>query len=114
MIIYRTPTCSRCKLLAAAFQKAGIAYEEGELNASIIAECLCDTGELINVAPLVKDGYVWHFYDDFFDNSGNLKANWLVELKGIRPHKEFGGMGGTPSHKEQKCKSIWGNSETLK
>jgi len=106
--IYSTPICPRCKTLKAAFQKAQIAYEEKPLDASAIADCLCDTGELVNAAPLVKDGYVWHFADEFFDASGNLKANWLVELRGVRPHKEFTGKA-TSEAKVQECEKIWGN-----
>jgi hypothetical protein len=106
--IFSTPTCPRCKLLAAAFQKAGITYEEGELNAAVISECLTDTDEWVTSAPLVKDGYVWHFHDDFFDKSGNLKSNWLVELKGVRPHKEFGGKAVTET-KTQSSSKIWGD-----
>jgi hypothetical protein len=107
--IYTTGNlCAKCNALKAAFQKAGIAYEEAALDASILAKCLCETGEWVQSAPLVLDGYVWHFSTDFFDSSGNLKADWLVELKGVRPRHEFAGAGGAPSDKEQKCKSIWG------
>ena len=107
--IYSTPTCPRCKLLMAAFQKAGITYEEGELNAAVISECLCDTDEHVTSAPLVRDGTVWHFASDLFDASGNLKSDWLVELKGVRPHKEFGGQGGKPDAKIQSSSKIWGS-----
>lgn len=107
--IYSTPACPRCKLLMAAFQQAGTPHKEGELNAATIAECLTDTGEWATSAPLVKDGCVWHFADDLFDASGNLKANWLVELKGVRPHKEFGGMGGQPDQIERSSNKIWGD-----
>jgi hypothetical protein len=106
--IYSTKQCPRCKLLAAAFQKAGIEYMESKLNAAIISDCLTDTDEWVTSAPLVKDGHVWHFASDLFDASGNLKSNWLVELKGVRPHKEFGGIGGQPQKEEQECSQIWG------
>jgi hypothetical protein len=62
----------------------------------------------VQAAPLVLDGYVWHFADDLFDASGNLKANWLVELKGVRPHKEFGGKAVTET-KTQSSSKIWGD-----
>ncbi len=108
MIIYSTPTCPRCKILAASFQKAGLPYEEGILDAGIIADCLCETGILTVAAPLVKDGACWFFADDFFDKSGNLKANWLAELKGVRPHKEFSGEGGKGVDVDaSKCSKIW-------
>ena len=84
-----------------------IEYIEHPLDASTIADVLCDTGEHVMEAPLVKDGYVWHFADDFFDTDGNLKANWLVELRGIRPHKEFTGKS-TSEAKKQSCSKIWG------
>ncbi|MCK9569005.1 hypothetical protein M0R72_08695 [Candidatus Pacearchaeota archaeon] len=109
IIIYSTPTCSRCKLLAAAFQAAGIPFEEKSLDASVMARVLCETDIWVQAAPLVLDGYVWHFADDLFDASGNLKANWLVELKGVRPHKEFGGIGGQPDTKAQSSSKIWGS-----
>lgn len=110
MIIYTTgSTCGRCNALKDAFQKAQIAYEELPLSPSVIADCLCDTGEHIMTAPLVKDGAVWRFHDDFFDAAGNLKSNWLIELKGVRPHKEFGGMGGQPDQIERSSKKIWGS-----
>lgn len=107
MIIYSTPTCPRCKLLMAAFQKAGIAYEEKPLDATVMARVLCETDIWVQAAPLVLDGVVWIFYDDLFDASGNLKSNWLVELKGVRPHKEFTGKA-TNETKVQSCSKIWG------
>lgn len=107
MIIYSTPTCPRCKLLMAAFQKAGIPCEESELNAATISECLCDTGKHTTSAPLVKDGACWFFADDFFDAFGNLKSDWLVTLKGVRPHKEFTGKAENET-KVQSCSKIWG------
>ncbi|MFA6372730.1 MAG: hypothetical protein WCW68_08900 [Methanothrix sp.] len=109
MIIYSTPTCPRCKLLAAAFQKAGITYEENPLDSATIADVLCETGILVQSAPLVRDGVVYFFQDDFFDASGNLKPNWLVELKGVRPHKEFGGQSGKPDEKVRSSSKIWGD-----
>lgn len=107
MIIYSTPTCPRCKLLAAAFQKAGIPYEEKPLDATVMARVLCETDIWVQAAPLVLNGATWHFADDLFDASGNLKANWLVELKGVRPHKEFSGKA-TSETKVQSCSKIWG------
>ena len=107
--VYSTPTCPRCKLLMAAFRQAGIVYEENILDASVMARCLCETDEWVQAAPLVLDGATWHFADDLFDASGNLKANWLIELKGVRPHKEFGGIGGQPDTKTQSSSKIWGD-----
>lgn len=107
MIIYSTPTCPRCNTLKEAFWRADLVYEEKELDASVISECLTDTDEWVTSAPLVKDGARWFFADDLFDKSGNLKANWLVELKGVRPHKEFGGVGGQPDTKTQSSNKIW-------
>lgn len=115
MIIYSTPTCPRCKLLMAAFQKAGIPYEEGVLDASVISECLTETDEWVTSAPLIRDGACWFFATDFFDLSGNLLKNWRQVLEGVKPRKTaFGGDGGAPSDKEQQCKTIWGNTESLK
>ncbi|MCK9571153.1 hypothetical protein M0R72_19545 [Candidatus Pacearchaeota archaeon] len=107
--IYTTgPQCSRCKILKEAFWRADIAYEEKPLDASVMARVLCETDIWVQAAPLVLDGYVWHFADDLFDASGNLKANWLVELKGVRPRKEFGGSGGNGSDIDAtKCSKIW-------
>lgn len=108
IIIYSTPTCARCKILAVAFQKAGLEYEEKPLDATVMARCLCETDIWVQAAPLVLDGAVWKFYDDFFDVDGNLKNNWLVELKGVRPRKAgFTGAGGQPSTKKQECSKIW-------
>ena len=108
MIIYSTPTCPRCKLLMAAFQKADIAYEEKPLDASVMARCLCETDEWVQAAPLVLDGACWFFADDFFDTSGNLKPGWQTTLKGIRPHKEFSGVGGQPDQVKRASSKIWG------
>ena len=108
MIIYSTPTCTRCKLLVAAYQKAGIPCEEKPLDSATIADVLCETGILVQSAPLVRDDVVYFFHDDFFDSSGNLKSNWLVELRGVRPHKEFGGIGGHPDTKTRSSSKIWG------
>jgi len=108
VIIYTTGTlCNRCNLLKAAFQKANIAYEEKPLDATIMARCLCETDEWVQAAPLVLDGCVWHFASDLFDASGDLKANWPIELKGIRPHKEFAGHALNEA-KVQECSKIWG------
>lgn len=107
--IYSTPVCPRCKLLMAAFRKAQIAYEEKPLDAAIIAECLCDTGILVQSAPLVRDDAVYFFADDFFDSSGNLIPNWRQVMEGIKPpKKEFSGVGGNASEKKQECVRIWG------
>ena len=106
--IYSTKTCPRCSLLKDAFKKANIAYEEHPLDSVAISDCLVDTGELVNSAPLVKDGAAWFMSDDFFDSSGNLKANGLVELRSVRPHKEFTGMGGQPDAKVRSSSKIWG------
>ena len=107
--IYSTPTCPRCKLLAAAFQKAGVPYAEKTLDATIMARCLCETGIWVQSAPLVLAGITWHFADDLFDASGNLKANWLAELQGVRPREEFGGIGGQPDQVERSSNKIWGS-----
>jgi hypothetical protein len=106
--IYSTSVCPRCKILKDAFQKAGIQYDEKPLDASVMARVLCETDIWVQAAPLMLDGAVWHFASDLFDASGNLKANWLVELKGVRPHKEFGGNGGNPDTKTQSSSKIWG------
>ena len=105
--IYSTPICPRCKILKDAFQKAGIPYREYQIGSEAISECLCDTGEHVREAPLVKGGHLWFFADDFFDPSGNLKANWLVELKWVRPHQA--GFSGSASmeDKKQECSKIW-------
>jgi hypothetical protein len=107
--IYSTPVCPRCKILKDAFQKAGISYEEKPLDSATIADVLCETGILVQSAPLVRDGAVYFFHDDFFDAFGNLKANWLAELQGGRPHKEFGGQGGKPDTKTRSSSKIWGD-----
>lgn len=111
MIIYTTgPQCGRCNSLKEAMQKAGITYEEKPLDASVMARCLCETDEWVQAAPLVLDGYVWHFADDLFDASGNLKHDWLKILKGVRLHKEFSGAGGKVTDIDtSKCGKIWGN-----
>jgi hypothetical protein len=102
------PGCSRCNLLKEALWRADIAYEEKPLDATILAGCLCETDVWVQAAPLVLDGHVWHFADDFFDSSGNLLPGWLENMKGIKPHKAgFTGTGGNPSEKKQKCGRIW-------
>jgi hypothetical protein len=108
IIIYTTGNlCTRCNALKIAFQKAGIAYEELNLDRRVVMDCFTDTDIMVQSAPLVRDGAVWKFQDDFFDASGNLKANWLVELKGVRPHKaEFAGRAKTET-KTQSCSKIW-------
>jgi len=113
--IYTTgPGCGRCNLLKAAFQKAQIAYEEKPLDAATIADVLCETGILVQSAPLVRDGVVYFFQDDFFDSSGNLIANWWQVLEGIKlPKKEFSGMGGNASEKKQECAAIWGKPDGI-
>ena len=109
IIIFSTDNCPRCSLLKDAFQKAQIAYEEKPLDASVMARVLCETDIWVQAAPLVLDGATWHFADDLFDASGNLNASWLVELKGVRPHKEFGGQGGKPDTKTRSSSKIWGD-----
>ena len=107
MIIYSTPNCGRCQILKDAFQKAGMAYTEAVLDATILARCLCETSVWVQAAPLVLDGVTWHFFDDFFDASGNLLPGWLTNMKGIKPHKApFSGKAETET-KKQECKSIW-------
>ncbi|MFA7164627.1 MAG: hypothetical protein WC124_02105 [Desulfoplanes sp.] len=108
-IIYSTENCPRCQALKAAYRAANIAYEEQPLEPAIISECLTETGIWNMEAPLVKDGHVWHFASDLFDTSGNLKANWLVELMGVRPHKEFSGTGGQPDQIARSSSKIWGD-----
>jgi hypothetical protein len=94
--------------------KAGIAYEEKPLDATVMARCLCETDEWVQSAPLVLDGAVWIFYDDLFIGE-KLLPDWRKILEGIKPQiKQFGGMGGNPSKKEQICKSIWKEDEMLK
>jgi len=106
VFIYTTGSqCARCNTLKAAFQTAQIAYEEKPLDAIAIADCLCDTGELVNAAPLVKDGAMWFLADDLFYN-GNLVANWQQVLKGVRPRTEFTGKATTEA-KTHKCDKIW-------
>lgn len=107
--IYSTPTCPRCGTLKEALWRADIVYEEHPLDASVISECLTDTDEWVTSAPLIRDGAVWVFASDLFDASGNLKSNWLVELHGVRPRKEFGGAGGQPDTKIQSSSKIWGD-----
>jgi hypothetical protein len=106
--IFSTPTCPRCQILKEAFQKAGLAYEEKPLDASVMARVLCETDIWVQSAPLVLDGAVWKFQDDFFDSSGKLLPNWLKNLKGIKPKKaRFTGKGGKPQEKHVDCKIIW-------
>jgi hypothetical protein len=106
--IYTTGNlCSRCNALKIAFQKAGIAYEELNLDRKVVMECLTDTDIWVQSAPLVKDGAVWKFVDDFFDASGNLLPGWLANMKGIKPHKaRFTGKAETET-KTQSCSKIW-------
>jgi hypothetical protein len=108
IIIYTTgPECSRCNLLKVAFRKAGLEYEEAALDAGIMARVLCETDIWVQVAPLVLDGYVWKFADDFFDASGNLIPKWLENMNGIKPHKAgFTGTSETET-KKQSCSKIW-------
>ena len=110
MTIYTTENCPRCHILADAFRKANLDYIEKKLDPISISDCLCETGELVNAAPLVRDGAVWFFASDFFDTAGNLLANWLQVLNGIKPKgASFGGIGGQGQDIDaEKCKKIWG------
>jgi hypothetical protein len=107
--IYSTSVCPRCKILKDAFQKAGIPYEEKPLDSATIADVLCETGILVQSAPLVQDNAVYFFADDLFDSGGNLITDWRKVLEGIRPHKEFGGLGGQPDENVRSSSKIWGD-----
>jgi hypothetical protein len=108
IIIYTTGNlCTRCNALKIAFQKAGIAYEELNLDRRVVMDCFTDTDIMVQSAPLVRDGAVWKFQDDFFDASGNLLPGWLANMKGIKPHKAgFAGRAETET-KKQSCSKIW-------
>jgi hypothetical protein len=111
LIVYTTgPQCSRCNMLKDAFQKANIAYEEQNMDRQVIMDCLGDTFVMVQSAPLVRDGAAWFMADDFFDASGDLKANWLTVLKGVKPRKGgFTGKAETET-KKQACSKIWGDA----
>lgn len=108
MRIHSTPTCPRCKTLMAALDAAGVSYEKGTLDSSAISDCLMDTGQLVNAAPLVLNGLSWIFADDLFTSEGYLVKNWLEVLEGKPEVKQFSGVGGKPSEKVQESSRIWG------
>jgi hypothetical protein len=100
------PQCTRCTALKAAFQKAGLEFDEQPLDAAVIADVLCDMGEHITVAPIVKYGDRW--VTDFFDAAGNILPDWLENMQGDKPAKAgFTGTGGKPQETLMDCEMIW-------
>lgn len=66
MIIYSGPACPRCKQLKAFYHDVGIAFQERELDAEAITDCLCDSGEKIMELPVVRTTANWFFARDLF------------------------------------------------
>lgn len=66
MIIYSGPNCPRCKQLKAFYQDVGIPFEERELDAEAVTDCLCDCGEKIMELPVVRTAANWVFARDLF------------------------------------------------
>jgi len=105
MIIYHTPNCPRCKLLAVAFQKAGIPYEEenlSEMSPAEKASYICDIGGYPMSAPIVKNGNHWFTSEDSIEDI----------LADRRETKVFSGIGGQPDRVERSSSKIWGVNAT--
>jgi hypothetical protein len=110
LIIYTTgPSCGRCNALKAACQDAEVFFQEYSLDSRAISDCLCETGELVNSAPLVKVDNIWFFVDDLFDSKGNMLQDAIRILQdgGKTVRKEFTG-GATMELKVQSSRRIWG------
>jgi hypothetical protein len=100
--------CTRCNALKDAMQKVKMPYTEAWLESAIISECLCETGILVQSAPLVMvDDIIYYFADDLFSPAGDLLANWKAILEGNRPPRAgFSGKAETET-KKQSCSKIW-------